>query len=89
MIKIAVLYNVIHIHLLTLESLDYNELGTIKPPQPDQKIVEYIVIAVIDDNVLEMDQETFTLQLQTEQEGVHIDPNCSETVVTIHDDDST
>ena len=62
-------------------------LGTVEPLPTEQMIAGYYVILVLDDNVLE-DNETFTLQLETDQDRVEVLPDFNQTVVTIYDDDS-
>ena len=62
-------------------------LSTVEPLPKDQMIAEYYVILIVDDKVLE-DKENFTLQLETDQSGVLVPTEFSQTVVTIYDDDS-
>ena len=66
---------------------DYYALGIVEPFLPDQWTAGYIVIAVVDDDVLEQ-QENFTLRLETDQCDIINCSVTSETVLTIYDDDS-
>ena len=67
--------------------MDYGELGTVVLElQPGQTSVCYNV-TIIDDAVTEIDHETFTLNLQTDQHIFTLD-GFNQVKVTIKDNDS-
>ena len=68
--------------------VDYSALGIVTLElQPGETSVGYEV-AIIDDNVTEVDQETFTLNLRTEASKVSTLAGFDQVEVTIHDEDS-
>ena len=73
--------------LLISGAVDYIGLGTVTLQlQPGQTSVQYNV-TIVDDSVTEVDQETFTLNLNTNQARVTALAGSNQAVVTITDDD--
>ena len=76
--------------LLTLTSgeMDYIALGSVHLQlQPGQRSVQYNV-PIVNDDVTEMDQETFVLNLRTDQDRVATLNGFDSTIVTVMDEDS-
>ena len=75
-------------HSSPLGSKDYVGLGIMHLQlQPGQRSVQYTV-TVVNDNVMEVDEEMFTLHLSTDQDRVATLTGFDHFVVTITDDDS-
>ena len=76
-----------HTHPLTLGGMDYNELGALHLQlQPGQRSIQYGVI-IVNDNVTEVNLETFKLSLHTDQDRVDTLPGFNHAIVTVMDDD--
>ena len=73
---------------LPLGGMDYVGLGIVHLQlQPGQRSVQYSV-TVVNDDLMEVDEEKFTLRLSTEQDRVATLTGFDHSVVTIVDDDS-
>ena len=75
-------------HFSPLGSKDYVGLGIVHLQlQPGQRSVQYTVI-IVNDDLMEVDEEMFTLHLSTDQDWVATLTGFDYSVVTIADDDS-
>ena len=76
-----------YIYSFILGLLDYIGLGTLSLTiQPGQTSVRHN-ISIVNDEVTEVDEETFMLQLVSQTERVSVKPGFGSALVTITDDD--